>query len=59
MAIIVQVQRLSARLVVSLELQSRQLGVKGHTVCLDIDGGLGIAATLRVRGWPVVLTVWA
>lgn len=40
-------------------LYSRQIGVKYHTVCLDIDGGLGIASTLRIRGWPMVLTVWA
>lgn len=47
------------KLVVSMGLYSRQIGVKYHTVCLDIDGGLGIAATLRVRGWPVVLTMRA
>lgn len=40
-------------------LYSRQIRVKYHTVHLDVDGGLGIASTLGVRGWPVVLTMWA
>lgn len=58
-AVIVQVPRLGARLVVAAGLHGGQLRIESHAVCLDVDGGLGVASTLRVGGRPVVLTMRA